>query len=245
MYYKSIELSVIIPMYNNSHIIKNTATTLLNSLRQRFGTDEAFEILFVDDGSTDNAQDILLSMHEPEIRVLGYSDNRGKGYAVRRGMLSARGKYRMFLDADLAYGTDVIPRFIEQIKTSGADVVIGSRYIKGGANDKYPITRKIVSKGCRVLLKLFSGLKISDTQCGCKCFTENSARRLFRNCQTDRFAFDVDILMWAKRFNMTVKEEPVVLLTHDRSSVKIVKDSVKMFKDIFEIKHRVKTAAER
>ena len=120
-----MKISVCIPMYNENRIIAETAKVLSGYMASHF---DDYEILFCDDGSHDGCGDTVRSLQLPFVRVVGYAENRGKGCAVRTAMLEADGDIRIFSDADLAYGTDVIEKIVETFgRNPGADMVIGSR----------------------------------------------------------------------------------------------------------------------
>ena len=139
-----MKFSLCIPMYNESSIIKETAQTLHDYMSANF---EDYEIIFSNDGSKDDCGKIVEDMKLPCVRVVGYEQNRGKGYAVRCAMLAAEGDIIMFTDADLAYGTDVIKQVEETFKANpDAQMVIGSRNIHKDGYEGYTFLRKLMSK---------------------------------------------------------------------------------------------------
>ena len=182
-------------------------------------------------------------MHLPCVRVVGYEQNRGKGYAVRTAMLAAKGDYVMFTDADLAYGTDVIARVRDAfLEHPEADMVIGSRNLSKDGYEGYTPIRKLASKTYIKVLCIAGGFKLSDSQCGCKAFTQDAVKKIFPRCEVDRFAFDFEAILWAVKYGMTIHEIPVKIINHRESSVNLVRDTLKMLRDLAKMKRRIKKA---
>ena len=227
-------------MYNESSIIKDTAKTLHEYMSANF---EDYEIIFSDDGSKDGCGDMVREMNLPCVRVVGYEQNMGKGYAVRTAVLAAKGDYVMFTDADLAYGTDVIKEVYETfLANPDADMVIGSRTLHKEGYEGYTAIRKLVSKTYIKVLCIIGGFKLSDSQCGCKAFTEKAAGKIFPRCEINRFAFDFECILWAVKFSMRIVEMPVKIINHRESKVSVLRDSFKMVRDILKMKKRIKNA---
>ena len=232
-----MKISVIIPMYNEAKIIENSAKTLSSYCEKSF---DDYEILFVDDGSRDGCGEIVEGLSLPCVSVVSYGENRGKGCAVRTGMLKATGELRIFTDADLAYGTDVIGEAVKfYSENTDADLIIGSRKLAGDGYGEYTLIRKLASKVYLALLQLLGGFKLSDSQVGFKCFTAKAAEKIFPLCETDRFAFDFEALCYATKFGMKITEMPVRIINHGESKINVLRDSVKMFRDIIAIRRRV------
>ena len=235
-----MKISVIIPMYNEEKIIKDTAKEVCEYMTERFGEGE-FEVLFSNDGSLDGCAEAVRSLELPGVRVTGYEKNRGKGCAVRTAMLEATGDFVMFTDADLAYGTEVIGKLYERYeKSRTAGLFIGSRNIGDDGYDGYTFLRKIMSKTYIKVLCLAGGFKLTDSQCGCKGFTREACKRIFSLCTVDGFAFDFEAIMIADKTGYKIEEIPVKIVNHRDSKVKIVKDAVRMLNDLRRIKARVK-----
>ena len=237
-------VSVLIPMYNESAIAADTARTLwraMDSLRQKNGW--SFEIVFSDDGSTDDCAACIRNTAAAEnldgVRVIRYEDNRGKGSAVREAVLSSRGEIILYTDCDLAYGTDVIGEAVRRYKP-GVDAVIGSRNLTADGYEGYTPLRKLASKTYIKVLCLMAGFKLSDSQCGCKSFRGDLARKIFAKCETNGFAFDLEVLLLAGKLRANVTEMPVRIINHRASTVHVFRDSVKMLKDLSKIKKRIK-----
>ena len=227
-------------MYNESSIIKETAQTLSDYMSANF---EDYEIIFSNDGSKDGCDKAVEEMNLPNVRVVGYEENRGKGYAVRTAMLAAQGDIIMFTDADLAYGTDVIKRVYETfLANPDAHMVIGSRNLSKDGYEGYTAIRKLASKVYIKVLSIVGGFKLSDSQCGCKAFTGEAAKEIFSRCEVDRFAFDFECILWAVKFGMKIVEMPVKIINHRESKVNVLRDSFKMIRDILKMKRRIKKA---
>ncbi len=227
-------------MYNEISIIKETAQTLSDYMSANF---EDYEIIFSNDGSKDGCDKAVEDMNLPCVRVVGYEQNRGKGYAVRVAMLAAEGDIVMFTDADLAYGTDVIKKVYETfLSNPDADMVIGSRNLSKDGYEGYTAIRKLASKVYIKVLSIIGGFKLSDSQCGCKAFSGKAAKEIFSRCEVDRFAFDFECILWAVKFGMKIVEMPVKIINHRESKVSVLRDSFKMVRDILKMKKRIKKA---
>ncbi len=232
-----MKISVIIPMYNENDVIADTAKKLSEYMSTRFDT---YEIIFSDDGSTDGCRETVEQMGLENVKVVSSAQNRGKGHAVRQGMLSACGDIRIFTDADLAYGAEVIGKAYEALSDGQADVLIGSRNMAVDGYVGYTFIRRTMSKIYIRLVRLFAGLGLSDCQCGFKAFSAQSAEEIFSVCTFDGFSFDLEVLLRAKQEKKRITEMPVSVLDHDSSSVKPIKDAFKMLLEIRKIKKEVK-----
>ncbi len=233
-----MKFSLCIPMYNESKIIADTAKTLSAFMSANF---DDYEIIFSDDGSLDNSGDIVKELSLPNVKVVGYGENRGKGAAVKTAVLESVGDIVMFTDSDLAYGTSVVTAVAEEFSKRGdCDVVVGSRNIANNGYDGYTFIRKLASKSYITFLKIVGGLKISDSQCGCKAFRGDAARKIFSYCEVDRFAFDFEAILVAEKLGYKISEIPVKIVNHRDSKVHVVKDALKMIRDISSIKKRIR-----
>ena len=227
-------------MYNEEKIIKDTAIQVHTYMTETFGAGN-FELLFSNDGSLDASAKFVEELSLDGVRVVGYEKNQGKGCAVRDGMLKARGDIVMFTDADLAYGIDVVGRFYDHFEASpDTQILIGSRNIGDDGYEGYTLLRKIMSKTYIKVLCLVGGFKLTDSQCGCKAFRRDAARKIFSLCNVNGFAFDFEAIMIADRMGLSISEAPVKIINHRESKVNVIKDTLKMLGDLRRIKKRVK-----
>ena len=236
-----MKISVCIPMYNEIRVIRDTAARLSDYMAAHF---EDYEILFCSDGSTDGCDEAVRELNLPCVRVVAYSPNRGKGCAVRTAMLAAEGDVRLFTDADLAYGTDVIATIADAFaKNPDADLVIGSRNLDKSGYEGYTLLRRVASKTYIRMLALLGGFRLSDSQCGCKAFSAKAANEIFSRCETDGFAFDLEAILWATKMKYRIVEIPVRVLVHGESKVRMVRDTFRMLSDMRRIKKRIRRAS--
>ena len=235
-----MKISLCIPMYNENSIIADTAKTLSEYMEKTF---DDYEILFSNDGSRDGCDKAVEALGLPNVRVVGYPDNKGKGCAVRTAMLAADGDVVMFTDADLAYGTDVIKRVYDAfVENPDADLVIGSRNLSNDGYEGYTFVRKLASKTYIKVLCLAGGFNLSDSQCGCKAFSGDSVKKIFPRCEVNGFAFDFEAIMWAVKLGMKIKEIPVKVINHRESKVRVIRDTFNMLRDLRKMKKRIKKA---
>lgn len=236
-----LKISLCIPMYNEASIIEQTALTVSRYMKENF---DDYEILFSNDGSKDGCDEIVKNLNLPNVRVTGYEKNRGKGCAIRTAMLEATGDIIMFTDADLAYGTDVIRRvYDEMLSQQEADLLLGSRNLNKDGYEGYTFTRRLASKLYIKVLCVVGGFKLSDSQCGCKAFRAEAAKKIFSRCEVDGFAFDFEAILWAINYKMKIIEMPVKVINHRESKIKVFEDAIKMLKDLRRMRKRIKKQA--
>ncbi len=244
-------LTVVIPMYNEKAIARSCAESLSLYLEQAAAASSfRYEILFSDDGSSDNCGAIVAAYAEETvlehgaIRVITAEKNGGKGAAVRLGVAAStpdpEGDWVIFTDCDLAYGCEVIGAMFDKIRETGVDVLIGSRAICQDGYEGYTFMRKLASKTYLRLVSLAAGFRHSDSQCGIKMFRGDVGRKIFSLCQVGGWAFDLEVLLLADRMGCRVGEHPVKVIYHRESKVHLLKDSMKMMSEIPKIKQRVK-----
>ena len=232
-----MDISLVIPAYNESGIIMDTIQTVSARLAE---LTAEYEVLIVDDGSTDGMAELVRGCGDPRVRLEGYASNRGKGCAVRTGMLAVQGDLILCTDADLAYGVDVFAGLLERLRTGEADLVIGSRRIGGEGYKNYPPLRILMSKCFGLLSHMISGLPY-DTQCGIKGYRRKAAEQIFSRCTTDGFSFDFEVLMRADKLGLRVEQIPVSIINFRASKVNVIKDSLRMFRDVFRIRKKVRS----
>ena len=234
-----MKVSLIIPMYNESSIIADAVNTFSSYMQDHF---EDWELIFVDDGSADGCGDAVAAAHEKDsrIRLCRYTPNRGKGYAVRTGVLAAEGDYIIFTDCDNAYGEEAIGNIADAITKAQADIVVGSRNLSKDGYEGYTFLRKLASKTYIKVIAIAAGFKLSDSQCGIKAFRADIAKKIFSHCEVDRFAFDLEVIMIATKLRADIREIPVKIINHRESTVHVFRDSVKMLRDVYRMKKRIK-----
>jgi len=189
-------ISMIVPVYNEEENIKNT----LKELKIQLQKLSDFQIIVVNDGSTDATLDVLSEIEG--IKIISYSENRGKGFALRKGIMHARGQIIGFIDGDGEISPQFISKFYTEIKNGSADVVIGRKQ-----NLKKSLIRKIYSVGFKIACLVLFGI-IIDTQTGIKMFN-NKIKSL--SIMNDGFLFDLELIIACKEKNLTIKEIPVQL----------------------------------
>ena len=238
-----MKISVCIPLYNEAAIIAENAQKLWAYMEENFVTPEGerdYEIIYSNDGSKDGCDKIVESLALPGIKVVGYENNRGKGYAVKTAMLASTGDIVMFTDADLAYGTDVIKQMVETFDSNpDSQLVIGSRNLTEDGYSNYTLIRKIASKAYIKVLCIVGGFKLSDSQCGCKGFRREAVDQIFPRLEVNGFAFDFEALLWASKLKYKITEMPVSIKVHGESKVRIIRDTLKMLRDITKMKKRI------
>ncbi|PIU68690.1 MAG: glycosyl transferase [Armatimonadetes bacterium CG07_land_8_20_14_0_80_40_9] len=232
---EKIFLSIVIPAYNEEKRIGDSLRKIKEYLNKE---SYSYEIIVVDDGSKDETvkkvEDITKEWED--IYVLKNEKNQGKGYSVRRGILSAKGEYILFSDADLSTPIEEVERLINFLK-EGYDLAIGSRALKDSKiRIHQPYYRELMGRFFNFFVQvlLFKGIK--DTQCGFKVFRREVAKELFSQQKIDGFSFDVEILYLAHKFNYKIKEVPVVWLNSKVSRVNPLKHSLQMFKELLRIR---------
>jgi dolichyl-phosphate beta-glucosyltransferase len=199
-------LSVVIPAYNEALRLPSTLSRVQKHLSTR---SEEHEIVVVDDGSTDATAEVARAAGNA-VRILRHQPNRGKGYAVRRGMLAATGERRLMTDADLSTPIEELAS-LEAALDQGFDLAIGSRAVAGAKIEvRQPAYREAMGRLFNVLVQTLLLPGLSDTQCGFKLFTARAAEAAFSPCHLDGFSFDVEALYAARRRGLRIAEVPVV-----------------------------------
>jgi dolichyl-phosphate beta-glucosyltransferase len=226
-------LSVVIPAYNEDARIHRTLDRVVPYLRAR---GLPFEILIVDDGSSDRTAASVESRPEPEIAVIRLGRNSGKGAAVRRGALASRGALMLLTDADLSAPIEELER-LEAALARGADVACGSRGLRDSQIvQSQPVYRRQMGNIFNHILRLLGLTSLHDTQCGFKLFRGEASREVFSRCSIDGFAFDVECLYLAERLGYRVAEVPVAWAHVPESRVRLTADSAHMLADALRIR---------
>jgi len=211
-------LSVIIPAYNEA---KRIPATLIDIDKKLSAVDYPYEILVVNDGSKDNTAEVVGKMASAirNLTLIDNAANQGKGGVVRQGMLLAKGKIRIFTDADNSTSIDQFAKMVPYFQ-KGYDVVIGSRAVKGSRlNVAQPFYRQLPGKIGNLIIQLLVLPGIWDTQCGFKAFTAGAAQRIFSLSRIPGWGFDVEALALARKFGFRIKEVPITWVNDPFSHV--------------------------
>lgn len=221
-------LSVILPAWNEAERLGATLEAVGAFLSAHA---PGGEVLVVDDGSTDGTPDVARRLGA---RVLVHPENRGKGAAVRTGMLAAEGDFRLFCDVDLSTPMEEALRLRAALERGGA-VALGSRMISGATVTRARQRRRAALSVVfnQLIRELAPG--VSDTQCGFKMFTAEAANLLFRRSRINRYAFDVEVLLIARRHGLRIEEVPIRWAEADSSRVRLVRDGARMLVDLARI----------
>jgi glycosyltransferase involved in cell wall biosynthesis len=225
-------LSIIIPAFNEESRLPATLNQVLDFVNRQAYTAE---VLVVENGSRDRTLDVALAFAEqhPALRVI-HEEQRGKGLAVRRGMLMAQGEYRFMCDADLSMPVDEINLFLPPLQ-NGCAVAIGSREAAGSVRYNEPYYRHWGGRAVNSMIRLLALPGLQDTQCGFKCFRAAVAEDLFRAQTLTGWSFDIELLFVARRRGYCIQEIPIRWYFNPESKVSVVKDALKMGLDIFKI----------
>ncbi len=228
-------LSIVVPAYNEQDRVEPTVRSYLDYCRlRRLPT----ELIVVDDGSFDATSmriEQLLGDY-PELRLIRLAENQGKGYAVRTGVVNARGARVLFADADGATPIAELER-LEAALEGGADLAIGSRALAGdGVRVRARLHRRLIGRVFHLLVETLTVRTIRDTQCGFKLFRGDVAHDLFSRMRMSGFSFDVELLMMAQRRGYRIAEVPINWVHQPGSKVNLAVDSVRMARDLFVIR---------
>lgn len=230
------DLSIVIPAYNEEALILGTLDSLQDYMSAR---PETYEIIVVDDGSQDGTAVSIQDWQtrsQTDLHLFINPKNKGKGFSIRRGILESRGRYVIFIDADLPYELYAIDDFVKALQ-DGCDLAIGSRVLPGSEVRGVPALRFFAGQifSWMVQAVLFRGLP--DTQCGFKGFTSVAAKEIFRRLTIDGFGFDVELLFIARKLKFGIQPIAVHMIDHrHRSRVRLFIDSLKMFSNLFMVR---------
>lgn len=230
----SVFLSIVIPAHNEEHRLPGTLERVVAFLSSQ---TYAAEVLVVENGSQDQTLAVAqaYAARHPQVRVL-QEEGRGKGLAVRRGMLEALGEYRFMCDADLSMPITEIAHFLPP-ELVDFDVAIASREAPGAIRYHEPVYRHLGGRAVNAMIRLLALPGLHDTQCGFKCFRAAVAQDLFGIQTLQGFSFDVELLYIARMRRYRIREIPISWYFSQESKVSVVRDTLKMALDIFAI-HR-------
>lgn len=226
-------LSIIIPAYNEVERIVPTIHTITNYVT---GLGLAWELIIADEGSTDETARRVEECHLPNLTILRTPRNAGKGHAVQRGILAARGKYLLFTDADNATPIEELERLLAKVEREGYDIALGSRAVPGAQAQRRPIHRRILSWGLRRIVQHTLAISVKDTQCGFKLYTRAAGYQLYRALSILDFAFDLEVLYLARKLRYRIAEVPVRWCHVPGSKVKPLTDVPCFLRAIVAIK---------
>jgi glycosyltransferase involved in cell wall biosynthesis len=228
----AIFLSIVIPAHNEENRLPDTLEQVFHFLeKQSFSS----EVIIVENGSSDRTLNVAQEFAATHKYFRVMQSERGKGAAVQRGMLEAKGEYCFMCDADLSMPVEEISKFIPPT-LEGFDIAIGSREAKGSVRYNEPPYRHFGGRGINFIIQLLILPGLNDTQCGFKCFRAEIARDIF-NCQTlHGWSFDIELLYVARRRGYRVKEIPIHWYHFADSKVSALRDAVRMIQDIFRIR---------
>lgn len=230
---QDVFLSLVIPVYNQENEVKNCLRKIKETLDN---TRFKYELIVVNDGSTDETLKQLRDAKNsfPNLKIISYQNNKGKGCAVKKGILETSGDVVIFLDGDLDINSNCIIKYINELADS--DLVIAS---KAHPNSKVdcPILRRLLSRAFNFFVRTFTGIKLRDTQCGLKVARGDALRKIFEIILVKRYAFDVELLTIANILNLKIKEMPIEMSIG--RSFKF-KDIAKMFWDVLAISYRLR-----
>ena len=229
-------ISIIIAAYNEERRIIPSLFKIKEYVTKQ---DLPYEIIVVDDGSGDSTHQVVMDLIKdiPYLKVISYVPNRGKGYALRQGVLASKGEVVLLTDADLSTPIEELSKLLPLIYNHKYDIAIGSRALAlSEIVKKQPWWRQSMGKFFNRLVKTLVIEGFKDTQCGFKLFRGDMARSLFKEAQVNRFAYDVEILAIAKKKGKRIVEVPITWINSPESRVSPIRDSFQMLGDLLKIR---------
>jgi len=227
----SIFLSIIIPAHNEENRLPKALEQVLRFLKEQSFTSE---VIVVENGSSDKTLEVAQKFAGEHENVRVIQSERGKGAAVKRGMLEAQGEYRFMCDADLSMPVEEITKFIPPA-LEDFDIAIASREAKGAVRYNEPSYRHLGGRGINFLIQLFILPGLNDTQCGFKCLRADVAEKLFNLQTLSGWSFDIEILYIARKYGYQVQEIPIHWYHDAETKIRALPDAIRMFQDIFRI----------
>lgn len=228
-----IQLSIVIPAYNEEERIVPTIGAIASCVSD---LGIPWELIVSDDGSRDRTAELVEELGFANLRLLKAERNAGKGNAVHRGVLAARGRHILFADADNSTPIEELPKFLAKVQQEGYDVVVGSRAATGASEGHKSALRHLLSWGLRQIVNQLFHIGVRDTQCGFKMYTYEAAQRLHRAQTIMGFSFDLEILYLAAKWHYRIAEVPVTWIDAPGSKVDTAKEVKRFLRDLFRIK---------
>ncbi len=232
---KDIAYSIVIPAYNEGSRLGATLEKVLAYVRAQGWN---VEVIVVNDGSRDNTADLVrgFAAKDPALRLVENPGNRGKGYAVRNGILNSRGEIVLFSDADLSSPIEEMPKLLAAL-AAGADIAIGSRWLKAELQtQRQSAFRQMAGRIFNALNRIILGLRFKDTQCGFKAFTRRAAQTILPLQRIERWGFDPEILFLARKFGFRVEEVAVLWGHSGDTRIHPLLDGARMFQEMVRIR---------
>lgn len=235
---ENIYLTVVVPMYNEEKRILKCFEKIEEYFKNK---KYLYEVIFVDDGCKDKTIETINNcIDNKKYLLLKNNINRGKGYSVKKGVLSARGEYILFMDTDMSTPIDQLEKLLPSIKQN--EVVIGSRYLRSNSiKIKQPFFRRILGRLGFLAMRIILGLPFVDTQCGFKMFQNSAAKEIFKRETIDRWGFDMEILAIARTLKYKVKEVSVDWLDDRNSTLRAGQAAFETLRELIRIKINIIT----
>ncbi|HVR42636.1 MAG TPA: glycosyltransferase [Thermoanaerobaculia bacterium] len=238
-------VSIVVPAFNEKEAIGTTLDDLSSYLSS---TGLSHEIIVVDDGSTDGTAGVVRIRQERDrrIRLSPLEKNQGKGAAVRKGMLEARGEVVAFLDADLPYQLQNLGNAMALVQSGATDIAIGARDLEASESDpSYPALRRLLGRTFSLIVRTLLVPEIPDTQCGLKVFSAGASRVLFGESKVRGFGFDFEVLFLARKYGFRIERIPVSMSHRHASRVRLIADSALMLRDVLRVRYWNRVQAYR
>jgi dolichyl-phosphate beta-glucosyltransferase len=233
------DLSIIIPIFNEQHRLESCFVILKKFIEKK--SKKKIEIVFVNDGSTDKSGDLINKFINKNKKIckfkyINYKKNIGKGYAIKKGVLSSSNSWILICDADMSVKPDQFDIWFKKNNIINKNTAYyGSRNHKN-SKIKTLFIRRFLGLFFKILIRITFNLNLKDTQCGFKAFNKNYAYKIFKKLTSNRFAFDIELTLLLKKNKILIKELPLKWEHRDGSKLNIFIDMPKMFFDILSIK---------
>lgn len=225
-------MSIIIPAHNEENRLPRTLEQIFAFLERQ---DYSSEVLVIENGSTDRTFEVASDFLKDHANLsVIHEEQRGKGNAIRHGMLTARGEFRFICDADLSMPIEELPKFISPARQD-FDIAIGSREAPGAIRYNEPPYRHLGGRAINLIIRFLILPGLNDTQCGFKCFRASTTESIFHQQTLTGWSFDIELLYLARRKKLRIKEIPIQWYFDSESKVSAVRDALRMIGDIFRI----------